>query len=143
MPTTTWLSSTSGAATPARRCVSGTYLALTAGTQYAPQAEVHREALRRVVIAAPVDDAQVRGQVAVHGSAAIDGFLYYKIEYQEVGSDRWQVIGELHYQAVTDGLLGTWDVTGLPPGTYALRLVVVDQTGQFVPPYVLNVRVGR
>jgi tetratricopeptide (TPR) repeat protein len=116
-----------------------TYLALTAGSQYAPQAEAHREALRRVVITSPADDAQVSGQVAVHGSAAIDNFWYYKIEIQGPVNGEWQVIGDLHYQQVTDGLLETWNTTGLPAGTYRLRLVVVEQTGQFAPPYELTV----
>jgi tetratricopeptide (TPR) repeat protein len=51
-----------------------TYLALAAGSQYAPEAEARREALRRVVIAAPTDDEQVGGQVAIEGSALIDDF---------------------------------------------------------------------
>ena len=58
-------------------------------------------------------------------------------------SGEWQGIGELHYQTVSDGLLATWDTTGLPAGAYRLRLVVVDQTGQFVPPYELQVSVSH
>lgn len=119
-----------------------TYLALAAGRQYTLEAEARREALRRVVITAPTDDEPVCGQAAIRGSALIDDFWYYKVEFRDPAHGEWQVIGELHYQPVSDGLLETWDTTGLPAGAYRLRLVVVNLTGQFVPPYELQVNVG-
>jgi tetratricopeptide (TPR) repeat protein len=118
------------------------YLALAAGSQYGEEAETRREALRRVVITDPTDEESVDGQVPIFGSAWLDDFWYYKIEFQRPASDQWQVIGELHYEPVTDGLLGTWDTTGLAEGTYRLRLVVVNLVGQFVPPYELLVTIG-
>jgi hypothetical protein len=118
-----------------------TYLALVAGSQYAPEAEARREALRRVAISAPADDEQVSGQVTVQGSALIDDFWYYKIEVLGPEDGGWQVVGSLHYEPVSAGPLETWDTTGLAAGTYRLRLVVVNLTGQFVPPYELRVDV--
>jgi hypothetical protein len=57
-------------------------------------------------------------------------------------SSEWQVISELRYQTVAEGMLATSDTAGLPSGTYRLRLVVVDQTGNFVPPYEVRVSVN-
>jgi tetratricopeptide (TPR) repeat protein len=116
-----------------------TYLALAAGSQYGPEAEVHRAALRRVVITSPDDDEKVEGRVAIRGWATIDDFWYYKVEYLDPMSGEWRVIGDLQYQAVSDGLLATWDTTSLPTGDHRLRLVVVNLAGQFLPPYELQV----
>jgi hypothetical protein len=120
-----------------------TYLALTAGSQYGPEAEVRRETLRRVAISAPGDNERLKGTVAIRGSAVLDDFWYYKLEYFDAASGGWRVIGELHYDPVTDGVLATWDTSALPPGAYRLRLVVVNLSGQFVPPYELQVFVER
>jgi tetratricopeptide (TPR) repeat protein len=118
------------------------FLALAAGSEYAPDAEAHRQALRRVVITSP-DGGPVNGSVEIRGTALSDSFWYYKIELLEPESQEWQVIGELHQEPVVDGLLGTWDTTDLTAGTYWLRLVVVDETGNFVPPYTFQVQVAN
>jgi len=77
----------------------------------------------------------VRGNVAVHGTANGDGFQYYKIE---VGLGRepntWAVVGELHYTSVDRGQLETFHSGAYSPGTYTLRLVVVDKTGNYPEP---------
>ena len=44
-------------------------------------------------------------------------------------------------QAVSDGDLGTWDASALTTGDYQLRIVVVDNIGQELPPCVIAVRV--
>jgi len=119
-----------------------TYLALAAGSQYAPEAESRRQALSRIRITSPTDNEVVSGQVAIRGSANMDGFWYYKVELLNPATGDWQVIGDLHYQPVDDGLLATWSTSGLPSGSYQLRLVVVGQNGQFAPPYELTVRIA-
>jgi tetratricopeptide (TPR) repeat protein len=119
-----------------------TYLALAAGTQYAPDAEAHRQALRRVVITSPDDDELVSGSVQIWGTALIDHFWYYKLELLDPETDEWRMIGDMQEQPAVDGLLGIWDTTGLPTGAYWLRLVVVDTTGNFVAPYALQVRIS-
>jgi len=79
----------------------------------------------------------VQGNVAVRGTANIDGFQYYKIE---VGSganpndNQWTVVGQLHYNAVSGGVLETFNGGAYPAGTYTLRLVVVDRTGNYPEP---------
>jgi hypothetical protein len=37
-------------------------------------------------------------------------------------------------EPVTDGLLGVWDTSHLPPGNYWFRLVVVKKDGNYVEP---------
>ncbi|MBN1137824.1 MAG: hypothetical protein JXM73_14645 [Anaerolineae bacterium] len=86
-------------------------------------------------ITSPGVNQVVKGSVAVHGTANIDSFQYYKIE---VGLGRdpnaWTVVGDLHYTSVAHGQLGTFSSGVYSPGTYTLRLVVVDQTGNYPEP---------
>lgn len=82
----------------------------------------------------------VTGNVAIHGTANIDGFQYYKIE---VGPGKtpntWAVVGELHYTPVVRGQLETFNSGAYTSGTYTLRLVVVDQTGNYPEPCQVTV----
>ena len=74
----------------------------------------------------------MRGQVAIQGTADIPGFDFYKLEVGAGSAPRsWAVVGELHTNTVVDGLLGTWDSTVARKGTWTVRLVVVDKTGNF------------
>ena len=86
-------------------------------------------------ITSPGINQIVKGNVAVHGTANGDGFQYYKIE---VGLGRepntWAVVGELHYTSIDRGQLETFHSGAYSPGTYTLRLVVVDKTGNYPEP---------
>jgi hypothetical protein len=86
-------------------------------------------------ITSPGINQIVRGNVAVHGTANGDRFQYYKIE---VGLGRepntWAVVGELHNTPVDHGQLETFNSGAYSPGTYTLRLVVVDKTGNYPEP---------
>lgn len=97
-----------------------------------------------VCITSPVWDAQLTGVVQIIGTASIDRFQFYKIEY---GSgehpETWNSIDQVHREPVLNGLLGTWDVSGFPPGVYKLRLTVVDITGNFGPPCEIRVTIGE
>jgi hypothetical protein len=43
---------------------------------------------------------------------------------------------------VEQGVLGTWDVSGLPEGTYIFRLLVVNHLGNYpFPPCEVRVQV--
>ena len=73
----------------------------------------------------------VNGPVLLIGTAATDGFSYYKIEFKPAAA-----AGDFGFYLrrdapVTNGSLGTWDPAGLPAGDYLLRLVTVDATGNF------------
>lgn len=85
------------------------------------------------LITAPAANAQVSGSVVVQGTATAVDFQFYKLEFgQGAAPAEWSVIGDLHYAQVTNGTLGTWDVTGLAEGAYTLKLTVVDITGNYL-----------
>ncbi|MFQ6001919.1 MAG: hypothetical protein ACE5LG_09685 [Anaerolineae bacterium] len=86
-------------------------------------------------ITSPAMGAKVEGRVEIWGTADIDQFQYYKVEYG-VGETPpgWVVIDELKYEPVSEGVLVVWNTAGLTPGTYTLRLTVVDITGNYPEP---------
>ena len=72
--------------------------------------------------------------VPVFGRAVHENFNFYKLEYG-IGANpnNWSYFdgGE---RPVQDGQLGTLNAGALPPGTYSIRVVVVDATGNFPKP---------
>ena len=78
----------------------------------------------------PLLDSTVSGQVEFRGGASRPGFDYYKLEIQAEGSTDWML---LHYgeRPVRLGTLGYWQTTSVPPGTYFVRLRVVDINGNY------------
>jgi len=93
-----------------------------------------------VCITFPTAGQVIRGQVTIKGSANIEAFQFYKIEYG-MGAEpqQWNCIGDIQKTPVVDGVLAIWDTTGFPNGTFKLRLTVVDITGNFPPPYEVKV----
>lgn len=85
-----------------------------------------------VRITSPGNGQQVSGTVNVVGTASIENFQFYKVEYND--GNGFAVIGDVVRQPVTGGLLATWNAVGFPGGTYTLRLTVVDVTGNYPPP---------
>jgi len=79
--------------------------------------------------------AKVEERVEIWGTADIDQFQYYKVEYG-IGETPpgWVVIDDLKYEPVSEGVLVIWNTAGLTPGTYTLRLTVVDITGNYPEP---------
>jgi hypothetical protein len=87
----------------------------------------------RAVITSPGLDAEVSGMVPVVGTATHEGFVYYKLEWgpgPSPADNQWSYFdgGEAPVQG---GQLGTLNAGALAPGTYTLRLVVVDNTGNY------------
>jgi hypothetical protein len=76
----------------------------------------------------------------VLGSAAVESFDYYKFEFQDPASGEWVFVTRSDLP-VTDGVLGSWNTDTVPPGQYSFRLVVVDQTGNFPPPCIIQLNV--
>ncbi len=88
-----------------------------------------------VQIVSPGMGATVSGQVAIVGTASIDRFQFFKIEYaigEQPGA--WQNIGDLQYAPVVNGVLGSVNTASLPNGMAWLQLTVVDETGNFPAP---------
>jgi hypothetical protein len=99
-----------------------------------------------VRITSPGVNQVVNGNVPVRGSADIAGFQYYKIEVAPGANPKdneWGVVGQLRRAPVSNGLLETFNSAAYPPGTYTLRLVVVDQTGNYPEPCRVTITVRR
>jgi membrane peptidoglycan carboxypeptidase len=78
-----------------------------------------------VNIASPEMFAEVNGRVEVSGTAAGEGFLFYRLQYgQGLNPQVWYQIGDDSTVPVSDGLLGEWDTSGLS-GLYVLQLQVI------------------
>lgn len=91
----------------------------------------------------PTTRAQLKGVVPISGTASIERFQYYKLE-MGIGSNpsEWSYLMS-GQTPVVKGLLGHWDTGPLPAGEYSLRLVVVDQTGNFPEPCQVVVHVVK
>ncbi len=67
----------------------------------------------------------VRGKVPISGSAAGDGFNFYRLQVGKgLNPQQWEQVGVDQSQPVVDGELGVWDTAGLD-GLYAIQLLVV------------------
>jgi hypothetical protein len=97
-----------------------------------PQVQRPRCPTGQAVITQPGIGQSFTGPVSIVGTATHDNFDYYKLEYG-AGPDPavWSYFagGEA---PVVGGRLGT--LNPLPPGTYSIRIVVVDKSGNFPPP---------
>lgn len=108
-----------------------------------PTSAVCRE---NVVISTPRHGSAVRGYVDIHGTASLPNFQFYKLEFSsraEPTSGEWITIGNVHNQPVVNGKLETWDTSNLPAGQHWLRLVVVDQTGNYPEPCQVMIIVSK
>lgn len=115
-------------------------LAITAGTLVLclslPRA-VHAESARQepeslAIINEPQNNDRLTGAVLLNGTAVDPDFRYYQLEYRPDASPadaEWSPIQPPVSQQVRDGVLGLWDTTGLPGGSYTLRLRVVRGDG--------------
>ncbi|MBN2555433.1 MAG: hypothetical protein JXA97_05790 [Anaerolineales bacterium] len=99
------------------------------------------------IITWPLDGAQLSGVVEILGTANIDNFAFYKIEYRSIaGEGTWRAIMAGTNLVCEDfceveELLGTWDTSLVSPAEYALRLVVSDTSGNAPQPCEIRVSV--
>lgn len=99
-----------------------------------------------VRLTSPGVNQVVRGNVPIQGIANIPDLQYYKVEVGPGASPKdheWTVVGQLHQAAVSGGVLETLNSNAYPPGTYTIRLVVVDNTGNYPEPCRVTVTVQR
>jgi len=87
----------------------------------------------------PGDGAQVEGIVEVYGSANIENFDYYKLEFRGPGQD-WSYVQHFN-TPVLEGALGQWNSDTVPPGAYEFRLLVVDTLGNYPEPCTVRLAV--
>ena len=93
-------------------------------------------------ITSPQSGATLQGTVQIQGSANMDLFAYYKFEIWLDGAQVWGFMASFE-KPVINGVLMNWDTTTVTPGDYRLRLVVVDQTGNYLEPCGIQVTVER
>ncbi len=98
-------------------------------------------------ITEPTVDAELDGSgfAFVRGTAAIDNFWYYKLEFSSNGEwpVKWSLIEDLHFEPVVNGFLDDWKTGALPEGVYQLRLTVVDKGGNYPEPCQVQVVIKR
>jgi hypothetical protein len=84
-------------------------------------------------ISSPLSNTTVQGEVEFLGTANIENFAFYKIEYHDLNPDStWLTISASNQPVCVEGCaggeetLGTWDTSLVRPGQYAVQLVVTD-----------------
>jgi LysM repeat protein len=93
-------------------------------------------------LTSPKPDDKLSGLVEVKGTANLDSFWYYKLEFHKDSLDDWHYIAGAE-EVVENGTLGTWNTWTVSDGTYLFRLVVVDRMGNYPPPCEIPVRVSN
>ncbi|MFT3951682.1 MAG: RHS repeat-associated core domain-containing protein [Oscillospiraceae bacterium] len=82
-----------------------------------------------VEITSPENGSVMDFSVQIKGSAYDETLLNnYRLEYKKDGTDTYALINEGN-TAVTDGVLGEWNVSGLESGSYDVRLSAADGAG--------------
>ncbi len=94
-----------------------------------------------VVITSPGSGQALTGPVSITGTANIPDFQFYKLEWSSAGApDDWHWFAGAE-TPVNNGVLGVFDPALVPPGAYNIRLVVVDQTGNYPQPCAVQVTI--
>lgn len=83
---------------------------------------------RNVAIRSPVTGEVVSGVVPILGSAQIDRFNFYKLEWAPRSEPEvWRAVSHVKPEPVINGLLDTWNTAVIPDGSHRLKLTVVDE----------------
>ncbi len=99
----------------------------------APQPAPLAQQCANSYISTPRAGATIRGDVEIGGSANIDRFQFYKVEFSSINSpDAWAAVSATIRQSVVNGRLDVWNTRVVPDGLYILKLTVVDERGQEV-----------
>lgn len=85
------------------------------------------------IILRPGANEQVSGVITIVGTADHPSFQYYKIEYAPAGTNNWGYLSG-DQNAVVSGVLANINTAELGNGAWTIRLVVVDQTGNYPEP---------
>lgn len=83
-------------------------------------------------ISAPPNNVTVSGPITFFGNAYGDDFRDYDIQANgPQPTETWSSLIDVRsVEPVIDGILATVDLTNAPPGTYAIRLLVFDNSGR-------------
>jgi len=93
-----------------------------------------------VCITHPTANQIISGTVTIRGTANIEAFQFYKVEYGlGENPEQWHSTSDVHGAPVVDDVLDTWNTAGFPDGVVKLRLTVVDITSNYPPPHEIRV----
>ncbi len=99
----------------------------------APQPAPPLQQCANVLINTPRSGAVVRGDVEIFGSANIDRFQFYKVEFSPLNNpDAWSAVSQVIRRPVVNGRLDVWNTRAIADGLYNLKLTVVDERAQEV-----------
>ncbi len=83
---------------------------------------------RAVRISSPLAGDILAGQVPILGSASIEGFQFYKLEWAaQAQPETWSAVSSTIDRPLRNGQLDLWNSAALPDGVYRLKLTAVDQ----------------
>ncbi len=93
----------------------------------------------------PQSGQVITGPVDIVGTALFDPaeFDFYKVEFGEgTAPGTWITLGDVHRSPVHGDWLETWYAGALPPGPYALRVVIVRPDGNYYasPPRIVQIQ---
>lgn len=117
-----------------RRAVSGAARAATAVLvavmSCAPDAHAAADCDATAITWPPPGQA-LTGRASVYGSAAIDAFQFYKVEFASANApETWSAVSAVVRSPARHARLDRWSTDGLPDGAYRLKLTVVDTAAQ-------------
>ncbi|MBT3322013.1 MAG: hypothetical protein HN392_06970 [Anaerolineae bacterium] len=117
-------------------------MAATLSARPEPQAEDYSDGCipDQIIVNSPVPGQSLSGIVELVGTVDIPKFGFYKFEVSPTGVEKWSTI-YAGRTVIQDDILGRIDTSELTPGDYALRLIVADNTGESLPPCIIQVRV--
>jgi hypothetical protein len=78
--------------------------------------------------------------IKLKGTTNVPGFGFYKYEYGQPGQNNWVTIAAGN-EIKIDAEIGAWNISQLPQGDYELRLVVINQQNESLPPCVVPIRI--
>ncbi len=108
--------------------LAGALLALASLQTVAAQNPCANAAIR-----APFSGETLGGNVEILGSARIDDFNFYKVEWAPADDpENWSAVSTTVQDPVLNGLLDLWNTETVRDGVYRLKLTVVDGAFQEV-----------
>lgn len=94
----------------------------------------------------PMNGNNLTGTVHIVGTANIESFQFYKLEYamgHHPEQRSFHSIGDTIDTPVKESTLGVWYVGNMPAGKYTLRLTSVDDSGQYPRPCDVRVTINH
>lgn len=89
----------------------------------------------RAVITYPTDGMTISGVVEITGIATHPNILWYDVSYaagpEPTSGSQWTSLANVQGEQVENGVLATWDTTGVPAGQYVLALTVMGRDDPF------------